>query len=61
MKKFFTGMLTALIMFGFTAFTQASDVDTENLCCRGGYYCASDSDNCDGYGGEYCGRYGCAR
>ena len=54
-------MLTALMMFGFTAFTQASDVDTENLCCRGGYYCSSDSDNCDGYGGEYCGRYGCAR
>ena len=61
MKNFLLGALTAVMMFGFTAFTQASDVDTENLCCGGNSYCASDSDNCDGYNGDYCGRYGCAR
>lgn len=55
MKKFLLGALTAVMMFSFTAFTQASDVDMENLCCGGSYYCASDYDS----NGEYCGRYGC--
>ncbi len=59
MKKFLLGALTAVMMFSFTAFTQANDFDTENLCCGGNYYCSSDSDNNNNYNGEYCGRYGC--
>lgn len=62
MKKFLFGFLTAVMMFGFTNFAQASDLDTQNMCCRGGYYCAANNDGnyCydDGNGG-YCGRYGC--
>ena len=61
MKKFLLGALTGVMMFSFTAFTQASDFDTENLCCRGNYYCASDSDNGEYCynNGDYCGRNGC--
>ena len=59
MKKFLLGVLTAVMMFGFGNFAQASDVDTENMCCRGNYYCASDGEACYGNNGEYCGRYGC--
>ena len=51
MKKIFIGVLTALMLFGFGATTEA--------CCGGGnYYCAQD---CDDYNGDYCGRYGCRR
>ena len=59
MKKFLFGFLTAVVMFGFGNFAQASDF--ENMCCRGNYYCATDGNACyddDGNGG-YCGRYGC--
>ena len=59
MKNFLFGVLAAVMMFGSGNFAQASDVDLENLCCRGNYYCAADGDYCyDGNGG-YCGRYGC--
>lgn len=58
MKKFLFGFLTAVMMFGFGNFAQASDLD--NMCCRGGYYCASDNDGDYCYNnGDYCGRYGC--
>ena len=57
-KKFLASALTALILLGFGAFTEASQSEYENLCCRGNYYCSSD---CDSYDGEYCGRYGCQR
>ena len=58
MKKFLFGFLTAVVMFGFGNFAQASDFD--NMCCRGGYYCASDNSGEYCYNsGEYCGRYGC--
>lgn len=61
MKNFLFGLLTAVMMFGFGNFAQASDFDTQNMCCRGNYYCASDngSDYCYNSDGEYCGRYGC--
>lgn len=57
MKKFLIGALTALMLIGFGAFTEAAEVERDNQCCGG--YCASDCD--DSYGGEYCGRYGCRR
>lgn len=57
MKKFLIGALTALMLIGFGAFTEAAEVERDNQCCGG--YCASDCDN--SYGGEYCGRYGCRR
>ena len=56
MKKFLVGALTALMLIGFGAFTEATQIDQENICCRG--YCYQD---CDNYDGEYCGRYGCRR
>lgn len=61
MKNFLFGLLTAVMMFGFGNFAQASDFDTQNMCCRGNYYCASDNggDYCYNSDGEYCGRYGC--
>ena len=59
MKKFLIGALMALMLASFGASTEASQTEYENLCCRGNYYCASDSDStCDG---EYCDRYGCRR
>ena len=54
-KKFLVGALTALMVVGFGAFTEANQSEQ---CCRGGYYCASD---CDNYDGDYCGRYGYRR
>lgn len=58
-KKFFVGALTAVILLGFGAFTEATQVEQQNVCCGSGYGCASD---CDGdYSGQYCGRYGCGR
>jgi len=52
MKKFLSGALLALMLFGFIA------PSSGECCCGGNYYCASD---CDSYDGEYCGRYGCGR
>ncbi len=52
LKKFLSGALFAVMLLGFGAFAEASQT------CGGNYYCASD---CDSYGGEYCGRYGCRR
>ncbi len=57
-KKFWAGALTALMLVGFGAFTEANQAEQEEQCCRGGYYCDSD---CDTYDGDYCGRYGCRR
>ena len=63
MKKFLFGFLTAVMMLGFGSFAQASEVDTENMCCRGGYYCYDSNGNNGNYcydgNGGYCGRYGC--
>lgn len=61
MKKFFVGVLTAVMLFGFGSMTAE--------CCHGNYYCYQDCDdtyrndarNDDNYNGEYCGRYGCGR
>ena len=58
MKKFLTGALLALMLMGFSALTEASQAEQENMCFRGNYYCAQDGDS---YDGEYCGRYGCCR
>ena len=58
MKKFLIGALTALMIVGFGALTEAAQAEYDNTCCRGNYYCAQDSDTCDG---DYCGRYGCRR
>jgi len=58
MKKFLASALMALMFASFGALTEASQAEYENLCCRGNYYCASDSDT---YDGEYCDRYGCRR
>lgn len=58
MKKFLFGALTALMLIGFSAFTEASQIEYDNQCCRGNYYCAQD---CDEPSGEYCGRYGCGQ
>lgn len=55
-KKFFVGALMAVMLVGFGAFTEANQVEQENICCRG--YCEQD---CDEPSGEYCGRYGCRR
>ena len=61
MKNFLFGLLTAVMMFGFGNFAQAGDVDAQDLCCRGNYYCAADGNACYGNdgNGDYCGRYGC--
>ena len=63
MKNFLFGVLTAVMMFGFGNFGQASDFDTENLCCRGNYYCVNDNNeycyNNSESNGEYCDRNGC--
>ena len=60
MKKFFVGALMVFTLFGFGTFTQAQQVDTENLCCGG--YCYTNCDEAsDNASGEYCGRYGCRR
>ena len=56
MKKILSGALLAVMLLGFSAFTEASQAEQENTCCRGNYYCAQD---CNSYDGEYCGRYGC--
>ena len=57
MKKFLIGALAAVMLIGFSAFTEAAQVEQENACCRG--YCYQ---NCDSnYDGEYCGRYGCGQ
>lgn len=77
MKKFLFGALTAVMMFGFGSFAQASELDTVNLSCRGNYYhnrdCDYNGEYCDRQGnycynsngddkrGEYCDRYGCKR
>lgn len=77
MKKFLFGALTAVMMFGFGSFAQASELDTVNLSCRGNYYhnrdCDYNDEYCDRQGsycynsngddkrGEYCDRYGCKR
>ena len=57
-KKFFVGALTAVMLMGFSAFTEASQVEQENICCRG--YCYQNCDD-NNYDGEYCGRYGCGQ
>ena len=58
MKKFLLGALTAIMLLSVSAFTEATQVEQENLCCRGGYC----SQNCDDdYSGEYCERYDCRR
>ena len=54
LKKFFVGALTAFVLMSFGAFTEATQVEQENLCCRGNCY-----QDCDEPGGEYCDRYGC--
>ena len=54
-KKFFVGALMSVMLMGFSAFTEANQVEQENICCRG--YCYQDCD--ENYDGEYCGRYGC--
>lgn len=58
MKKFLLGALMAFMLLNFGTSTEATEIEQENLCCGGSYYCASDSEN---YDGEYCGRYGCRR
>ena len=56
LKKFFV-IVPAVMLLAFGAFTEASQVEQENICCGG--YCYQ---NCDDQGdGEYCGRYGCRR
>ena len=57
MKKFLLGALTAVMLLSFSAFTEATQIDRENICCRENY-CAQDCDEPDG---DYCGRYGCNR
>ena len=47
------------MLMSFGAFTEATQVDTENICCRG--YCYQNCDNDSGNGDEYCGRYGCGQ
>lgn len=59
MKKILSGALLALMLLGFSAFTEASQAEQENMCCRGDYYCNQDCE--DNSSGEYCGRYGCGR
>lgn len=59
MKKFLIGALAAVMLMSFGAFTEATQLDTENICCRG--YCYQNCDNDNGNGGEYCGRYGCGQ
>lgn len=77
MKKFLLGTLTAVMMFGFGSFAQASDLDTVNLSCRGNCHynegCDYDGEYCNRHGhyrynsdgddkrGEYCDRYGCKK
>ena len=56
MKKILIGALTTVMLMNFGAFTEASDVEQENICCRG--YCYQE---CDDQSGEYCGRYGCGQ
>jgi len=58
MKKFLIGAFMAVVLMNFSAFTEANQVEQENICCRG--YCYQ---NCDeqSESGEYCGRYGCNR
>ena len=56
LKKFLVGALMAVVLMSFGAFTEATDVERENICCGG--YCAQ---NCDEQSGEYCDRYGCRR
>ena len=56
MKKFLIGALTAIMLLGFGAFTEASQPQYDEQCC--GVCCAQ---NCDEPSGEYCGRYGCRR
>ena len=56
LKKFFVGALAAVMLMGFSAFTEATKVEQENICCGG--YCYQ---NCDEPSGEYCGRYGCGQ
>ena len=56
MKKFLIGALMAVMMMNFGAFTEAKDIEQENICCRG--YCYQ---NCDEPSGEYCDRNGCYR
>ncbi|MBR6712285.1 MAG: hypothetical protein IKI76_04730 [Selenomonadaceae bacterium] len=56
MKKILIGALMSVMLMSFGAFTEASDVEQENICCRG--YCYQD---CDDQSGEYCGRYGCGQ
>ncbi|MBR3497480.1 MAG: hypothetical protein IKO05_00630 [Selenomonadaceae bacterium] len=56
LKKFFVGALTAFVLMSFDALTEATQVEQENICCRG--YCSQD---CDEPSGEYCGRYGCGQ
>ena len=61
MKKFFVAALTALTIWSFGAFSEATQPQYDEQCCRGGYggYCYQDCD--DTADGEYCGRYGCRR
>ncbi len=58
MKKFLSGALLALMLLGFSSFSEAQS-EQENLCCGGNYgnyYCGADCDD-----ENYCGRYGCGR
>ena len=57
MKKFLLGALTAVMLLSFSAFTEATQVESDNACCRGNY-CIQ---GCDEPSGEYCGRYGCGQ
>lgn len=56
MKKFLSGALLAVMLLGFSAFTEASQAEQENLCGR--YSCVT---NCDEQSGDYCGPYGCGQ
>ena len=51
MKKFLTGALMAVLLLGFSSFTEATQAEQQNLCCRDGYCCV---DDCDDSSGEYC-------
>ena len=61
MKKFLLGALTAIMLMSSGAFTEASQADYNDQCCRG--YCSQYCDDANGSddGGQYCGRYGCRR
>ena len=63
MKKFLVGALSAVMLLSVSAFTEASQTQFNEQCCRGDYYCAQGDDAnggyCDGYGCGYArGGYG---